>query len=239
MSIEHENSLYPPIKNYFSELGYTVRGEVNGCDLVAMLDDKLLVVELKRAFNLELVFQAISRQRLTDHVYVGIQSPRRRRSRWRHIETLCKRLELGLITVSFVQKNPRVAVEFEPGPFAWRRQHVRRAKLIKEFEQRSGDFNVGGSTRRPIVTVYREEALLIAAHLAAHGPSRARDVRDATAVEKARDILYRNVYGWFEWISRGVYGLTPAGHKALTEYAEVVQVHASMRSAGEPENNRT
>lgn len=229
MSIEHENLLYPPIKAFFSELGYTVRGEVNGCDVVAMRDDELIVVELKRTFNLELVFQAISRQRLTDFVYVGIEAPRRRRnSRWRNITALCKRLGLGLITVSFVQRNPRVTVEFDPGLFTLRRQHVKRAKLVTEFERRSGDYNVGGSNRQPVVTVYREEALLIAAHLSSHGACRARDVQAATGVEKARDILYRNVYGWFERVSYGVYDLTTTGQEALGQFKAVVQAHEDL-----------
>lgn len=223
MSIERENLLYPPIKSYFSELGYTVRGEVNGCDLVAMRGDQLIIVELKRTFNLDLVFQAITRQRLTDNVYVAIEAPRRRQSRWRHITTLCKRLGLGLITVAFVQARPRVTVELTPGDFPFRRQHGKRSQLVSEFERRSGDYNIGGSNRRPVVTVYREQALLIAAHLAAHGPCRARDVRNATGVDHARDILYRNVYGWFERVSYGIYGLTKAGEAALTQFAEVIQ----------------
>lgn len=226
MSIQRENMLYPPVKAYFRELGYTVRGEVNGCDLVAMRDDQLIIVELKRTFNLDLVFQAMARQRLTDLVYVAVEAPRRRQSRWRHITALCKRLGLGLITVSFVQARPRVAVELTPGDFAFRRQHGKRTRLIAEFERRSGDWNVGGSNRRPVVTVYREQALLIAAHLAAHGPCRARDVREATGVAQARDMLYRNVYGWFERVAYGIYGLTEAGQAALAQFAEVIRDRA-------------
>ena len=41
-------------------------------------------------------------------------------------------------------------------------------------------------------------------------------------VEKARNLMADNHYGWFEKIDRGVYGLTPMGASALVENAEIV-----------------
>ena len=40
-----------------------------------------------------------------------------------------------------------------------------------------GDDNAGGSTRRPLVTAYRENALLVAAVLARHGPLAPKQLR--------------------------------------------------------------
>ena len=37
---------------------------------------------------------------------------------------------------------------------------------------------------------------------------------------KARDILYRDVYGWFERVSRGVYGLSPRGEREIALWGE-------------------
>src|SRR5674476_376645 len=57
-----ETALYLPVKRFLENLGFTVKGEVGGCDLVALSgDDPPIVVigELKLSFNLELVLQAV------------------------------------------------------------------------------------------------------------------------------------------------------------------------------------
>jgi len=55
-----ETSLYGPVKRYLETLGYTVKGEVCGCDLVAIRGDEpplVVIGELKLSFNLDLVPQ--------------------------------------------------------------------------------------------------------------------------------------------------------------------------------------
>ena len=55
-----ETALYLPVKRFLETLGFTVKGEIGGCDLVALSgDDPPIVVigELKLAFNLELVLR--------------------------------------------------------------------------------------------------------------------------------------------------------------------------------------
>jgi hypothetical protein len=54
--------------------------------------------------------------------------------------------------------------------------------------------------------------------LAAQGPMRPAALRDAAEVPKAQSIVTRDVYGWFERVARGLYGLTPAGHAALVQF---------------------
>jgi hypothetical protein len=44
-------------------------------------------------------------------------------------------------------------------------------------------------------------------------PRRPRDLRPEAP--RAASILYRNVYGWFERVDRGLYALTPSGQEAL------------------------
>ena len=59
-----ETALYLPVKRFLEKLGFTVKGEIGGCDLVALSgDDPPVVVigELKLAFNLELILQAVDR----------------------------------------------------------------------------------------------------------------------------------------------------------------------------------
>ena len=77
MTRRTERDLYPPVKALLESLGFTVRGEVNGCDVVAVRGDDLVIVELKRAVNLELLLQAVDRLRLTDAVYLAVEAPRR------------------------------------------------------------------------------------------------------------------------------------------------------------------
>jgi hypothetical protein len=57
-----ETSLYRPVKGYLETLGYTVKGEVCGCDLVATRGDEpplVVIGELKLSFSLDLVLQAV------------------------------------------------------------------------------------------------------------------------------------------------------------------------------------
>ncbi len=89
---------------------------------------------------------------------------------------------------------------------------------------RSADFNLGGSSRRPIVTAYREEALRVAYRLKLEGASKVAVVRDSAPSPRAGSILLNNVYGWFERVDRGVYCLTQEGEAAIEHYADVVQV---------------
>lgn len=229
MTRRTERDLYPPVKALLESLGFTVRGEVNGCDVVAVRGDDLVIVELKRAVNLELLLQAVDRLRLTDAVYLAVEAPRRARGsrRWTQVRHLCRRLGLGLITVHFTGGGPTAAVQFDPELWRPRPKAGQRAALLREFQRRSGDFNVGGTTRAPLITAYREDALRIAAYLQAHGPSPVRAIRAATGLQAAGPVLQRNYYGWFARVARGVYRLSPEGEDALRAYAHVVAAQAA------------
>lgn len=218
-----ETRLYGPVKEFWTARGYTVRGEVADCDLVACRDQELVVVELKNSMNLTLILQGIDRKAVTEQVYLAVPAPKNpRRSQWLKTVRLCRMLGLGLLTVRIGRGRTRVEVACEPGPYKPRTNPRRRRLLLREFTRRSGDFNVGGSTRRPLVTAYREEALRIAYYLQVHGPSRVKAIREATASEKAGPILQRNYYGWFVRVSHGVYDLTPVGQKAIETYRDVI-----------------
>lgn len=223
MTSRRETDLYEPIKAALTALGYTVRSEVDDCDLVAVRGDEVLVVEMKLRFNLELVLQGVERLRMVDSVYLAVEAPPSRRSgrRWRQIRELCRRLGVGLITVRFGSGSPMVEVLLDPVQPQRRTSPKKRAHLLQEFAQRSGDYNTGGTTRRPLVTAYREAALDVAAYLRS-GPASVAEVRSATGRQRAGDILADNYYGWFQRISRGVYCLTPAGSEAVERYADVV-----------------
>lgn len=235
MSARKESDLYTPIKEFLQGQGYTVRGEVNDCDLVAVQGDDLVIVELKVAFNLALLLQGIGRQGMTDSVYLAVEAPRRTGNgpRWTEIRGLCRRLGLGLIFVHLTGRSPTLEVVCDPEPYTPRKQPKMRGRLLKEFQRRSGDHNTGGTTGRPIVTAYREEALRIAAFLQQHGPNKTRIIRAKTGITRSSTLLQRDFYGWFQRVEKGVYRITPKGEQALLQYADVVAGHMAAATQSE------
>jgi len=213
-----ETTLYPPVKRYLEALGFTVKGEVCGCDLVALRGDEppiVVIGELKVAFSLELVLQGVNRTTACDEVWLAVRvAGGGGRGRDPRVHKLCRFLGFGLLGVS-----PAGAVDVlvEPKPWRPRQNPRRRARLVVEHRSRIGDPAVGGSTKMPIMTAYRQQALACAASLAG-GPRRTRDIR--SAVPSASSILLRNVYGWFTRIERGVYKLTPEGTSALARWPQ-------------------
>ena len=203
-----ESELYAPVKALLEEQGYSVKGEIRGCDVVAVRGDEApVVVELKRTFGLGLVHQGIDRLAMTDAVYLAVGAWPARPGETRR---LCRRLGLGLIVVTF----GRAEVVVDPVPYLPRRNRRRTAALLGEHRRRVGDPTVGGVNRRPIMTAYRQEAMRCAALLEA-GPMPLRAMRAAGDVPNAGRIVRDNVYGWFERVDRGVYGLTPRGVEGL------------------------
>jgi hypothetical protein len=211
-----ETALYPSVKRFLEAAGFTVKGEVCGCDIVAVRDGEpplLAIVEMKRGVNLDLLLQAVDRMRPADEVWLAVPATRRGRDRDPRVRRLCRLLGLGLLAVDAARD--RVEVLAEPGPYRPRPDQRRRTRLIAEHARRHGDPSPGGSTRQPIMTAYRQRALACAERLRA-GPGRPRDLR--AAAPDAGQILLRNVYGWFERTRPGHYRLTPLGEAALQRW---------------------
>lgn len=225
MANARETELYGPVKQFFEGLGYVVRGEVTGCDLTAVRDRDVVLVEMKSRFNLTLVLQGIDRQQLGDTVYLAVDHAygRRPARRWRSIQRLCRQLGLGLLTVNLRTAPAAVELVVEPQAVGVRRNRRKRRALLHEFEHRTGDHNVGGSTGQPIVTVYREQALRIAAYLATAQAATVAQVRADTGIQRSGGILQQNYYGWFTRIRHGTYTLSAAGHEAVQAYAHVLR----------------
>ena len=220
-----ETDLYASVKAFLEAQGYTVKGEVDGCDVVAVRGEEApVIVELKTTFSLALVFQGIARQSVTDSVYLAVPPFPGRTGRRNDALALCRRLGLGLLAVR-TGPAPFVEALLDPAEYRPRKRRHGLGRLLREFQRRVGDPNEGGAARRKIVTAYRQDALRCAAHIDVNGPTRAAGVADATGVAKARVMMYTDHYGWFErpaGTPRGVYGLTPKGRAALEEYADVV-----------------
>lgn len=203
-----ETALYQPVKRHLESLGFAVKAEVGPADVLAVRgDEPPVVVELKTGFSLSLFHQAIERQAITDSVYVAVAVGKGvafRRALKRN-QMLCRRLGIGLMTVRLT--DGLVTVHVDPAPYRPRKSKRRLAALMGEFARREGDPNVGGSTRRKLVTAYRQDAIRCAHCLAAHGPTKASLVAKLTGVANARNIMADNHYGWFRRVSMGVYEL--------------------------------
>lgn len=214
-----ETALYLPVKRFLEGLGFTVKGEIGGCDLVALSagDPPIVVIgELKLAFNLELVLQAVDRAAASDEVWLAAKMSARGKGRESdaRYRNLCRRLGFGMLGVT---ESGGVEVLVKPPTTAPRRDPKKRSRLVAEHRRRVGDPAMGGSTRAPIMTAYRQQALACASALS-HGPQRVRDLRKD--IPEAGKILLHNVYGWFDRTERGIYALTEAGRAALKRWPQ-------------------
>ncbi|WOI56455.1 DUF2161 domain-containing phosphodiesterase [Palleronia sp. LCG004] len=209
-----ETDLYAPLKAFLESQGYEVKGEVGRVDLMAVRGaEPPVLVEMKLSFTLSLVHQGIDRQALSDWVYLAVPHPKggvRKRPL-----ALCRRLGLGLVTVRM--NDALVTVHCDPAPFAPRRFPARQGRLLREFARLEGDPNIGGGTRRGLMTAYRQDALRCAAHLAVEGPARGAETARATGVATATRIMRDNHHGWFRKVRTGVYDLSEAGHRAIPD----------------------
>ncbi|ESR22894.1 hypothetical protein N177_4031 [Lutibaculum baratangense AMV1] len=198
-----------------------MKGEIGGCDLLAVREGEaplVVICELKMSFNLELVLQAVDRAAASDEVWLAARLSKRGKGREgdARFRNLCRRLGFGMLGVS---EGGQVEVIVSPAAPMPPRNRRRRSRLVEEHRRRQGDPAVGGGSRRPVMTAYRQQALVCAARLA-DGPKRPRDLK-AEAPDAAK-ILARNVYGWFERTERGVYAITPEGHRALARWPQPV-----------------
>lgn len=237
-----EEDLYKPICDYLSELGYEVRGEVSHCDITALKDDELLVVEMKKSLNLDVILQASLRQRLTDNVYIAVPKPGRDlfSKRWKNIFYLLKRLQLGLIFVNLKEDCSFIEIVFDPVAFdmsSSRKKSIKKKKsLLKEFEARHGDYNTGGTTRKKLMTAYREQAMHIACCFMKYGPLSPKALRKlGTDEKKTTIILSNNHYGWFENISRGLYDINERGRQEVSGYADLYEYYMRLIGDNKPE----
>ena len=214
-----ETALYLPVKRFLEQLGFTVKGEIGGCDLVGLSagDPPIVVIgELKLAFNLELILQAVDRAPAGDEVWIAAKMSARGKGRESdaRYRNLCRRLGFGMLGVT---DRGEVEVLVKPPTAAPRREPRVRSRLVSEHQRRHGDPVLGGSTRAPIMTAYRQQALACASALA-EGPMRVGELRERCP--DAGKILLNNVYGWFERTERGIYRLTESGHAALKRWPQ-------------------
>jgi hypothetical protein len=216
-----EAELYDPIKRFLEAQGYTVKGEIGPCDIMAVRGDEgPVVVELKSNLNLALILQAVDRLSLSDSVYLAFRIGKRSSASWRsrrkQVTSLLRRLGLGLLTVS---SRGNVVPVLDPAPYRPKVNAPRRHRLLKEFAERVGDPEAGGSSSRPRLTAYRQDALRCAADLANSGVLKLSFIRESAGVSRAGSILRDNHYGWFDRVKTGYYDLSPKGRGDLDQWS--------------------
>ena len=100
-----ETALYLPVKRFLEGLGFTVKGEIGGCDLVALNAEHppiVVIGELKLTFNLELLLQAVDRASACDEVWIAAKMSARGKGRENdtRYRNLCRRLGFGMLGVT-------------------------------------------------------------------------------------------------------------------------------------------
>ena len=219
-----ERDLYLPIKRFLEAQGYAVKGEIGPCDVVGVRrDEPPVVVELKERLSLTLILQAVDRLTVSDTVYVAFRVGKGESGSWRshgkQVIALCRRLGIGLLTVS---ARGRVEPVLDPGPYRPRVARHRRLRLLKEFAERVGDPEVGGSAVARRLTSYRQDALRCARELAAAGALKVSILSQRTGVSRAGAIVRDNHYGWFERVTIGHYALTSNGAQELATWSHAL-----------------
>lgn len=231
MAISQEAELYAPIKQFFVQQGYDVKAEVNHCDLVAIHQDsnEMIIVEMKKTFTLGLLLQGMERQRLGGTVYLAVERNRKKsgavNQKFGDLSELCRRMDMGLIAVTFYKtKPPEIEVLCEPNDEPIRKYRPSKTRrLLHEFKERSGDYNVGGSQGKKLVTSYREKALRCALSLQQLGIASPKQIKEHSGVINVSNILRDNHYHWFHKVERGKYQLTNEGRHGLIEYQTVIE----------------
>lgn len=221
--IKKETELYPHVKKWFENAGFTVHAEVKDCDLTAVKDKELIIAEFKRGLTIELLLQAVARQKSAEKVYVVIQKPAVKYRKLLDILYILKKLDLGLLLVDFEEAENAVVEEaLAPGQsFRVNKSSRKRRMILKESQLRATDGNSGGSNQKKLLTLYRERSVFIACCLEKFGELSPEDLRKlGSSKRKTGSILSANFYGWFVRIKRGLYGLSEDGKKALETFAE-------------------
>ena len=211
-----ESDMYEPIKNLLTSQGFIVRGEVKGCDIAAIKEGVLWIVEMKLNANITLIYQAMERQTATENVFIAIPRPKTNRDgTFRSLQKLLKKLNLGLITVALDSPTKHAEILFFPNQ-PKNKSNKKTEAITKEILGRTTD-TTGGAAKTKINTAYRERCVRVACILEEKGQLRPMDLVNFGCERDAASILRLNAFGWFKNVKRGVYALTNVGKTYLTE----------------------
>lgn len=204
-----ETHLFLPVKILFESMGFEVEAEIEHIDMVAKKENRYIAIELKKELNVQVIAQVLKRQTLTDEAYIATFKPTTKVMHskiYKDKLLILKRLGIGLISVdgsATIIKESEVVLP--------RKNKKKRKRLIETYEQLNKE-NVGGSHRVKRMTLYRKQAMNIAQCIG-RNPKKATQIRKETGIDKSYSILYKNYYGWFEALGKGMYQLSDLGLK--------------------------
>ena len=229
IKIFKEEDLYDPLRKWLVNNGYEVQAEVQSCDVVAIKDDEMTIIELKKSFNLQLVYQCMERQKIGKYVYAAVAAPSKNKTKIKNLkkaEALLQSLGIGLILISLYSTSSLVEVRLQPAVVSTRKNAKKKKKVIKEFENRTGEYNVGGKQGK-IVSAYRESAIHIYCLLQKEIEASPAQLIKLGAPTNTGTILRMNHYGWFHKIARAKYTFDVDMSEIRKEFGAVVNFFES------------
>ena len=219
-----EMELSKPLEKYLVEKGFEVRCEVNNCDMVAFKDEAYFCIEMKKNLTVDLLCQAVERKTMFDGTFICIPAPMEGITRSKKFKArlkLLKELNLGLFIVYLLKKNN--IVENILTPKLKSKNNRKKELMIKEFKGRKGNFNNAGVSKRKIMTSYKQDSLIVLNLLNIKERSSSSYLIKEGAPKKTQSILYKNFYGWFTRVSRGLYEISPEGKQALEDFSDIIE----------------
>ncbi len=221
-----EYELFPVLKDYFLSQGYKVNAEVKDCDMTAIKDDELIIVEMKTSLNITVLYQALERKKLSPNVYIAIPRPKKdyRKSKLK-MKNLISKLDLGLIVIDVVNKGLEILVYPEINQ-TQRINNTKKTKLLKEINNRSVDENIGGKNRTKVLTAYKELGIALCVVINSEGQVNTKTLREKYGFDKkTTQYLHTNFFRWYKKVGVATYELSKEGQEVLkaSEYINAVR----------------
>ena len=229
IQLRKELELFNPVAAFLESQGFSVNGEVHHCDLVAVREEHVLVVELKKILNLEVILQAVDRQKTAEEVYIAVFKDDKlmKTSKYKDLLHLLKRLEIGLMLVSVAQNGDYVEVPLVAETFdrVRSRQQYKKSReaLLKEFKGRK-TVTAGGISKTKVMTSYKELSIEVALKLESYESASSRELATIdTDAKKIYSVLYKNYHGWFEKSGKGRFRVTDTWLNEKMKYKDVIE----------------
>ncbi len=221
-----EFELFPVLKDYYVAEGYKVNAEVKDCDMTAVKDDELIIIEMKTSLNITVLYQALERKKLSPNVYIAIPRPKRDYRKMKlKMKNLVSKLDLGLIVIDVINKGLEFLVHPEKNP-SQRINILKKTKLLTEINNRSVDENIGGKNKTKVLTAYKELGIALCVVINLEGQASTKTLRDKYGFDqKTTQYLHTNFFRWYKKVGQATYELSKEGKDVLksSEYTNAVK----------------
>lgn len=215
---EKESDMSIHVKNYLFQNGFDVRSEVLNFDIVGKEKNdnlEISIIELKLQLNIKLISQACNALKYAKYVYIAVPYKNKNKKtidikKIREINNILSITGIGLL---LVDDNGIVILNKKAKPSQFIRNHFNK-KLIKEFNGRPKDENVGGTTGIQQITAYKYLVYSIVDEIfkSPNGEMKSSELTKILNNKKVYSVLYNNYFKYFEKTNKaGVYKLTQLG----------------------------